>query len=204
MRQGKQATTPELLTEVPKTVANYLVERRLWILAELDLEPIIVKAMDTEEGHGWSLDLACRVSREYRRFLILCLENPDDPVVPSSFVDDFWHLHILDTQKYAEDCNHCFGETLHHFPYFGMRGDADAANLRKAWLETLALYQSTFGEAAPAALWPHSVRCPNCGRKCSSIHGQGVDSPFDERRPTLPGLRVGSVGAGFPPETQSY
>ena len=152
---------------------------------ELNLEPIIIKAMDTEEGHGWVVDFACQVSREYRRFLILCLENPDDPVVPSSLVDDFWHLHILDTQKYAEDCDYCFGEILHHFPYFGMRGDDDARNLRKAWLKTLSLYQSTFGEAAPANLWPHSNRCPNCGRRCNSVRDQGLGGVFDDRRPSL-------------------
>ena len=26
------------------------------ILSDLDLEPIIIKAIDTEEGRGWSLD----------------------------------------------------------------------------------------------------------------------------------------------------
>ena len=194
------ANTAQLLEPCPSpqttSLGSRIKQRRLHILAELDLEPIMIKAIDTEEGHGWTLDFACRVSQEYRRFLVLCLENPDDPVVPSSLVDDFWHLHILDTQKYAEDCDHCFGEMLHHFPYFGMRGDADAANLRKAWLKTLALYQSTFGEAAPAKLWPHSNRCPNCGRRCLRVRDQEFDSVFDDRRPSLADLRPGPAFAG--------
>ena len=198
MENAAQLLEPHPSPEAVLSPGSRMAERRLWILAQLDLEPIIVKAMDTEEGHGWALDFACRVSREYRRFLILCLENPDDPVVPSTLVDDFWHLHILDTQKYAEDCDRCFGEMLHHFPYFGMRGDDDAANLRKAWLKTLSLYQSTFGEAAPAKLWPHSNRCPNCGRRCNSVHGQGSESLFDERRPGLAGLQLDHLRADFP------
>jgi len=125
----------------------------------LDLEPILVKAMDREEGYGWTLDLACRVAEEYRRFLVLCLEHRQDThplIVPSKLVDKFWQLHILDTQKYIEDCQHCFGFILHHFPYFGMRSDEDAANLREAWSRTLALYQSTFGVDPHAEIWSHS------------------------------------------------
>ena len=180
---------------LPGTVMR---ETRQWILADLDLEPILVKAMDAEEGHGWTLDFASRVAREYRRFLVLCLVYPQDPIVPSSLVDDFWHLHILDTQKYSEDCQHCFGAMLHHFPYFGMRGEKDASNLREAWLKTLALYQSTFGAAAPAHLWPHSNRCPNCGRRCRGVEdANSTHDAFDDRRPRLADLEVSrGEGAG--------
>ena len=47
--------------------AATMKERREWILADLDLEPILVKAMDAEEGHGWTLDFASRVSRDPTR-----------------------------------------------------------------------------------------------------------------------------------------
>lgn len=188
-------------TETTKALSqpDSLSRRRQWILADLDLEPILIKAMDAEEGHGWTLDFASRVSREYRRFLVLCLEHPQDPIVPSSLVDDFWHLHILDTQKYGEDCQHCFGSMLHHFPYFGMRGEKDAANLRESWLKTLALYQSTFGTAAPAHLWPHSNRCPNCGRRCRGVQdANSAHDVFDSRRPKLADLGlIHGKGAGL-------
>lgn len=147
-------------------------------LAKMDLEPVIIKAMDKEEGMGWSFDFAREVAREYRRFLVLCAQNPDTPVVPSSVVDDFWHLHILDTAKYQQDCDRFLGYFLHHFPYFGMRGERDAENLKAAWEETLELYQRAFGESADAGLWPRSNRCPNCGRRCR--RGESV---LDEKRP---------------------
>lgn len=135
------------------------------ILTGLDLEPIIVKAVDTEEGLGWSLEHSFRVADEYRRFWVLCFEQPDEAVVPSSLVDDFWHQHILDTEKYAEDCDKFLGYFLHHFPYFGMRGGKDAHNLRESWKRTKELYGETFGESLPAELWPHANRCPRCGRR---------------------------------------
>jgi hypothetical protein len=146
---------------------------------ELDLEPIMVKAMDKDEGYGWSLEFTKQVSAEYKRYLILCLENPNFPMIPSKFVDDFWHLHILDTQKYQEDCSRIFGYFLHHFPYFGMRGEEDAENLKKAWVESCALYEKRFGEI-DKELWSASRRCPKCGRRGIENHHY-----LKEERPKL-------------------
>ncbi len=144
---------------------------------ELDLEPIMVKVMDKDEGYGWSLEFTKQAATEYKRYLTLCLENPDFPMVPSSFVDKFWHFHILDTQKYAADCNLIFGYFLHHFPYFGMRGEEDEKNLKQAWADSRALYVKRFGRIDDA-LWPASARCPNCGRRSEN-------QCFNEARPQL-------------------
>lgn len=59
-------------------------------------------------------------------------------------MDIFWHYHILDTAKYAEDCNEIFGYFLHHYPYFGMNGKQDALNLNNAFEETQILYKDHF------------------------------------------------------------
>ena len=136
---------------------------------DLDLEPIQVKALDEEEGYGWNMEFTKEVTKEYQRYLLLCQEYPDEPLVPSTFVDDFWHLHILDTIKYTDDCDRVFGEFLHHFPYFGMRGKEDAENLKEAWSKTLKLYEDRFGLKASAKIWPRSQRCPNCGRRCRNL-----------------------------------
>lgn len=141
-------------------------------LQTLDLEPIVIKAMDAEEGKGWDFHHACRIADEYRRFLTMCKAYPDATIVPSSTVDDFWHLHILDTQKYAEDCANYLGFFLHHFPYFGMRGKQDAQNLQNAWQETKKIYLTAFGVAPPADLWSNAQRCPNCGRRHTNASEQ--------------------------------
>lgn len=113
----------------------------------LDLDPIKVKLMDAKEGQGWSRDEAERHELQYRRFLALLARYPDEVIVPDTDVDKFWHAHILDTMKYAEDCQDIFGYFLHHFPYFGLRGEEDAANLSQAARNTKRLYQKEFGDA---------------------------------------------------------
>lgn len=146
----------------------------LILLDDLDLEPMMVKAIDDEEGLGWSLEFTKEVALEYKKFLALCILHPDAPIVPSTFVDDFWHLHILDTQKYADDCAQFVGSFLHHFPYFGMRGEPDRANLVRAWNGTLKLYFETFAKVPDAKIWPKSKRCPNCGKRTEN----GTTSEF--------------------------
>ena len=114
-------------------------------IANMDLMMVKRKLMDTEEGEGWSAEQCERIETEYRRYLALSQEYPDRAIVPSRLVDKFWHFHILDTQAYADDCVTAFGYFLHHYPYFGMRGEADAQALGSAYDDTLSLYQLHFG-----------------------------------------------------------
>jgi hypothetical protein len=116
----------------------------------LDLEAIKFKLMDAEEGEGWSRETVDRLEVEYKRFLILLVKYPDAVVAPSKDVDAFWHGHILDTMKYAEDCERVFGYFLHHFPYFGMRGAADAAALAAAAQTMQQLSDKEFGVGSQA------------------------------------------------------
>jgi hypothetical protein len=111
----------------------------------LDLSMIKLKLQDCEEGPGWSAERCDTVEIDYKRFLALKRAYPDREVVPNKEVDVFWHQHILDTEKYAEDCETLFGAFLHHYPYFGMRGEEDHANLCAAFVETQNLYELHFG-----------------------------------------------------------
>jgi hypothetical protein len=126
---------------------NKAQEQIIASIQALDLSPIKFKLMDTEEGHGWSREYADRIEIEYKRFLTLLVKYPEASIAPSKVVDKFWHGHILDTMKYAEDCHHVFGYFLHHFPYFGMRGNDDAANLAAASDTMHRLYRQEFGDA---------------------------------------------------------
>jgi hypothetical protein len=106
--------------------------------------------MDPEEGQGWSREYVEQMAIEYKRFLTLSVKYPEETIAPSKHVDKFWHGHILDTMKYVEDCQNVFGYFLHHFPYFGMRGEEDAANLAEAGKTTNRLYEKEFGDAVQA------------------------------------------------------
>src|SRR6266853_697515 len=116
----------------------------------LDLDPIKFKLMDLEEGQGWSREYVDQMAIEYKQFLTLSVKYPEETIAPSKDVDKFWHGHILDTMKYAEDCQNVFGYFLHHFPYFGMRGEEDAANLAEAGRTTQRLYEQEFGKTNPS------------------------------------------------------
>ena len=115
-------------------------------IAELDLEPIKVKLMHEESGEGWSLEHAIAIEFEYRRFLILMKKFPHEQTAPLMDVDIFWHYHILDTMKYAADCEAVFGYFLHHFPYIGLRGEDDVEAHHRVGERMKELYEATFGE----------------------------------------------------------
>jgi hypothetical protein len=115
-------------------------------IAELDLDPIKVKLMHQESGEGWSLEQANGVEREYRRFLYLMKMFPAEQTAPLADVDTFWHYHILDTMKYAADCEQVFGYFLHHFPYIGLRGKADLEAHHRVGERMRELYEQTYGE----------------------------------------------------------
>lgn len=102
------------------------------------------------EEQGWTSEYCEEVESLYRKFLALNMRYPDKKICPSGPIDEFWHAHILDTRAYAADCDFLFGQYLHHFPYFGMRGSEDRANLEAAFEESLNLFVLHFG-VDPAA-----------------------------------------------------
>lgn len=83
--------------------------------------------------------------REYRRFLALKRLYPGASLVPSAQVDRIWHAHILDTRAYREDCEKVFGRFIDHYPYFGIYGEEDHADLQRTFEETVGLYEKHFG-----------------------------------------------------------
>jgi hypothetical protein len=119
---------------------------------KLDLEPIKVKLMHIASGEAWSLDKANAVEKEYRRFLCLMKLFPNEATAPLVDVDTFWHYHILDTMKYAADCEQVFGYFLHHYPYVGMDGTEEDEQFRLDSGERMrTLYESLFGETYPCS-----------------------------------------------------
>ncbi|MES2104883.1 MAG: hypothetical protein V4634_12765 [Pseudomonadota bacterium] len=121
------------------------IEETVACIQALDLEPIKFKLMAPEGDDKWSQQQADRNELGYRRFLILIAKYPEASFAPSKDVDKFWHGHILDTLKYAEDCQAIFGHFLHHFPYLGLRGEEDAAERLEAAEIMAQLCMKEFG-----------------------------------------------------------
>ncbi len=116
-------------------------------IAELDLEPVKTKLMHVASGEGWSRRKVDALDVEYRRFLYLSFAFPNEETAPTVDVDTFWHYHILDTQKYAIDCENTFGYFLHHYPYVGLDTEAEAGAAARGGDRMRELYEQTFGEA---------------------------------------------------------
>jgi hypothetical protein len=116
-------------------------------IESLDLEPIKFKISSKEDGYGWTSEHVNRIELAYRRFLVLHAQFPQHQISPTKDIDAFWHAHILDTRKYAADCQRIFGEFMHHYPYLGMRGDHDQWQQAATTLNDL--FVSEFGEEVP-------------------------------------------------------
>lgn len=112
----------------------------------LDLGPIAYQLMFSQTGPKWTKAKTVKSIARYLRFLYLVNHYPSLQLAPSRDIDEVWHQHILDTSKYAADCQLLFGRLVHHFPYFGVRDEADYHSLLQAYTLTQVLYQKHFGE----------------------------------------------------------
>ena len=141
-------------------------------LASVDLAMVRSKLADPAEGQGWNAADLDLYEREYRRFLALNLMYPGASIVPCHAVDMVWHAHILDTAAYRVDCEAAFGQFFDHFPYFGLRGEKDAADLATAYDQTLDLYVANFGDL-PDGVWTveHTMKCKRTACKPQKCRG---------------------------------
>lgn len=171
-------------------------------IADLNLDAIKVKLMHRESGEGWSLEKANAVEFEYRRFLILMKQFPEEETAPLMDVDTFWHYHILDTLKYAADCEQVFGYFLHHFPYIGLRGEDDEAAHQRVGERMKQLYEQTFGEdyvRAETAYSGRAVQAAYSGRavQAAAYSGRAVQAAYSGRavQAAYSGRATGAVTA---------
>jgi hypothetical protein len=99
----------------------------------------------------------------YKKFLALNIRYPDRKICPTGPIDLFWHAHIVDTQAYENDCKFLFGHTLHHFPYFGMRGEQDMRDLDETFSASVDLFIRHFGiDPTRGDTDARSCRVQNC------------------------------------------
>lgn len=121
-------------------------DERLHRLEALDLTNVRRKLMEPyPEGKGWTEAQARQAEMWYKRYIATIIKYPDATQhVPNGPIDFFWHQHILDTMAYGPDCMNVLGYFLHHYPYFGLNGDAVARDT--SFDDTNELYRAMFGE----------------------------------------------------------
>ncbi|WP_139189255.1 glycine-rich domain-containing protein [Thalassobaculum litoreum] len=126
------------LHENNKNVCNQIV-------LSVDLQEVKVRYLcvsKTQGGLGWSDERADVAIRNYRIWLYLVKNYLNTDLPPSKDIDEVWHCHMLNTEKYIDDCNRIFGFYLHHDPYFGLGDNAD--RLRVAYQSTKELFYKCF------------------------------------------------------------
>lgn len=120
------------------------LEKARSYIEALDLD-YIVRAMCAESYAlpRWTREDALTCCKLYKEFLILQKKHLPEQLVPTRQVDEFWHNHILHTQRYTRDCSAIFGHYLHHQP--AEPGD-NPDNLIDAYLKTKQYYQEEFNK----------------------------------------------------------
>ncbi len=108
------------------------------------MKKIVAKGTKT---YGWRKAQAQAADLWYRRFLWLCYRYGSPMAAIGKDADDLWHLHILDTRKYAADCQRIFGHFLNHTPIYG-RPNARAIAV---FNRTVQRYKEEYG-ATPIAV----------------------------------------------------
>lgn len=153
---------------------------RAWnIIEQLDFSLNSQKLqLPAPEGMGWTKEQAEMGILWYRRFLKICAKYPKMKVVPNHPVDEVWHTHVLETRRYGADCERLFGRMLHHYPFYGMRGDANERD--ESYKKTNEVLMREFGENFRSMRYEFT--CPHQGVMCdgSGGGGSGCRAPLED------------------------
>jgi len=133
----------------------------------LDLSRFVPKLLKEEPKSFPYEPLVWSAIVEYKRFLTLKKKFPNLEISPSPLVDKVWHMHILDTRQYMEDCDNIFGSYMHHAPSFNP-DEEEQHTMADRFRVTLDAYEKVFGKPAPENIWPRipSQEQINAGAQC--------------------------------------
>lgn len=122
--------------------SSELAEARNYI-DSIDFSMIIEKMVREDAWLRQDVLATCQL---YRNFLFLHKKyDLTSFFVPSIEVDQFWHNHILDTEKYHADCQAIFGKILSHYPYLILDGKMTKKDLIVAFDQMQQLHLQEFG-----------------------------------------------------------
>jgi hypothetical protein len=141
----------------------------------LDLKPIAAQLMHSQPQR--SSKSIIRAIADYLEFLYLVDRHPHFRLVPTVEVDQVWHHHILDTRKYAEDCQILFGKFIHHSAHAGNRSEEHRLAQLKAFALTQALYRHYFGRTVGSVPADCEPLVEDVMMECSAVNSL-VDEVF--------------------------
>jgi hypothetical protein len=116
------------------------------ITAKWDFKLAVEKILENKQDK-WNANRAQTAIKNYKRYMAITKALGGVQLVPNGDIDEIWHMHILDTRAYMQDCESLFGEYLHHYPYFGMLSEENRHQWLEVQFESESLWQALFGEA---------------------------------------------------------
>jgi hypothetical protein len=119
-----------------------------------------------EPSHaGWTLERIDAAIIDYKRYMAITKALDGYQLVPNGEIDRIWHEHILDTRQYSKDCLELFGGFLHHYPYFGMRGESD----KSQWEDTSTLSNDFWTNLFGESLYNDKDSAMKCPQSCPGV-----------------------------------
>ncbi|PAF44077.1 hypothetical protein [Helicobacter sp. 11S02629-2] len=129
--------------------------------------------------YGWDKVEVSTLNSLYKEWLVLHICYPHISLTPNIKLDEYWHMHILDTKAYAKDCLLLFGEFLHHYPYFGLEDNEEEAEM--TFDLTNDLFFHHFGHTQSTALAScKSSKCESSKCKSSSFEAANCKSDVNK------------------------
>ena len=138
--ENTQTNLIQINTNTIEFVSNSKMNEAMAVVNTLEFDQMNDKLVTF---YGWSQEDVSLMNDYYKKWLSLHVCYPELATAPSMKLDEYWHTHILDTEKYMEDCQMVFGKYLHHYPYFGLEGDKD--KLDAGFELTQTLFSHHFG-----------------------------------------------------------
>jgi len=132
------------LCQKPTEPENSAFTSQVISIIQLNFKKQKMKLSRSDSGLGWSKQRLAIAEQQYRCFLYLRLKYGRLP--PTETIDEFWHAHILDTEKYFADTALIFGRYEHHYPYRGLEGKRDEKRWLKSFSRAQELYKKEFGD----------------------------------------------------------
>jgi hypothetical protein len=156
--EPQQKTTARRAMAYPQKIQDLDTVRQYIDQIDFTMLKSKLTAPVSEEGFGWTVDQADRAEARSKKWLFLRRKYDGEILPPTHEIDAFWHAHILDTMAYHRDTAAILGRYLHHYPYFGMRGEDDNRALVNAFDNTKQRYLEEYGEEIARPLRQGNLR----------------------------------------------
>ena len=132
---------------------------------------------------NWSEEKATAGVNAYEQFLKLKVALKDykaTKLSPTPLIDEVWHLHVLDTQKYANDCVDFCGAVIHH----DVDGDIDVIKREIRRNATKVAYEMQYGKEPEGELWSFDSEAFN-KQSLQSRYMIGSKRPASDSQPMI-------------------